>query len=236
MPRLRLGHLILIVGVMSLAVAACAEPVILHVAVDGSDEAAGSEAAPFRTLTRARDEVRRVKQAGELPDGGVRVIIHGGVHYLDEPLVLGPEDSGSASAPIVYAAADGERPVLSGGRVITGLARNADGSWSTTIPAAADHKWVFRQLFVDGRRYIPARSPNDKPYFLVRGVAPEEGPGTAKDRFVFRDGDLENWPNLADVELLMYFSWNAGSFPLKSVDTDTNLAVLGGPAVCHPVR
>lgn len=231
MPRLRLGHLILIVGVMSLAVAACAEPVVLHVAVDGSDEAVGSEAAPFRTLTRARDEVRRVKQAGELPDGGVRVIIHGGVHYLDEPLVLGPEDSGSAADPVVYAAADGARPVLSGGRVITGLQRNADGSWGTSIPAAADHKWVFRQLFVDGRRYIPARSPNDKPYFLVRGVAPEEGPGTAKDRFVFRDGDLENWPNLADVELLMYFSWNAGSFPLKSVDTDTNLAVLGGPAV-----
>lgn len=231
MPTLRLGHAILIVGAISLAVAACAEPMVLHVAVDGSDEAVGSEAAPFRTLTRARDEVRRVKQAGELPDGGVRVIIHGGVHYLDEPLVLGPEDSGSAAAPIVYAAADGERPVLSGGRLITGLARNADGSWSTTIPAAAKHGWVFRQLFVNGRRYIPARSPNDGTYFLVRGVPSEEGPGTAKDRFVFRGGDLENWPNLADVELLMYFSWNAGSFPLKSVDTDTHLAVLGGPAV-----
>ena len=59
MPRLRLGHAILVVGVMSLAVAACAEPVVLHVAVGGSDEAVGSEAAPFRTLTRARDEAHR---------------------------------------------------------------------------------------------------------------------------------------------------------------------------------
>jgi hypothetical protein len=208
-----------------------AAEVALHIAPDGSDDAAGGEQAPFRTLTRARDEIRGMKQGAGLPEGGVRVVIHGGVHQLDEPLMLTPEDSGTPSAPITYAAAEGERPVLSGGRRITGLQRNADGSWSTTVEGAADHAWVFRQLFVDGRRYIPARSPNEGTYFIVRGVPPEGGSGTAKDRFAYRGDDLEPWPNLPDVELRIYFSWNAGSFPLKSVDPDTHIATLGGPAV-----
>ncbi len=220
-----------LVLIVSVCLAAPAAPLMLHVAVNGDDAAAGSEQAPFRTLTRARDAIRALKQRGPLPEGGVRVLIHGGTYELEQPLALGPEDSGTASAPIAYAAADGEQPIISGGRRISGLKRNADGSWSTTLPAAADHRWVFRQLFVNGRRYIPARSPNDGQYHLVRGVPPEGASGTSKDRFVYRSGDIEPWPNLSDVELRIYFSWNAGSFPIKSVDPETRIVTLGGPAV-----
>lgn len=211
--------------------AASVAPLVLHVATNGSDQAAGTQKAPYRTLARARDAIRALKQGRKLPAGGVRVLIHGGVYRLNEPFVLGPEDSGTSSAPIVYAAAPGAQPVLSGGRIIKGLRRNADGSWSTTIPAAAAHKWVFRQLFIAGRRYIPARSPNEGQYFIMRGVPPEGGSGTARDRFAFRRGDLEPWPNLSDVELRLTFSWNTGTFPLKSVDPQTRLVTLGGPAV-----
>lgn len=213
------------------ACVAMAAPLVLHVATNGNDNAAGTAKAPFRTLTRARDAVRVLKQAKGLPAGGVRVVIHGGVYRLEEPLTLGPEDSGTAQAPIIYSGAPGEPPVISGGRVIKGFKRNADGSWSTMIPEAAGHKWVFRELFVDGRRYIPARSPNVGQHHIVRGVAPESGPGTARDRFVFRGNDLQPWPNLSDVELHITFSWNGGSFPVKSVDPKTHLVTLGGPAV-----
>lgn len=215
---------------LALAPITCLAQTVIHVAVDGNDAAAGTAQAPLRTLTAARDRIRAIKQGGGLPAGGVRVLIHGGTYYLDQPLLLAPEDSGTAEAPVVYAAAAGERPVLSGGRRITGLKRNADGSWSTIVPGAASHGWVFRQLFVDGRRYIPARSPNEGTYFIVRGVAPEGGRGTSKDRFVYKGNDLQPWPNLSDVELRIYFSWNEGHFPLKSVDPQTRMAVLGGPA------
>ena len=235
---------LVLVAVTLLLVAPCLaaapKPAVFHVAVSGSDTAAGTAKAPFRTLTRARDAVRALKQKG-LPAGGVTVLVHGGVHRLPAPLVLGPQDSGTANCPITYAAAPGECPVLSGGRVIKGLRKSADGSWSTTIPEAAGHKWVFRQLFIDGRRYIPARSPNEAHYAILRGTTPaadaKDGPsvlgtksGTAKDRFVFRGKDLQPWPNLSDVELRITFSWNSGTFPLKSVDPQTNIAVLGGPA------
>ncbi|MGD9494794.1 MAG: right-handed parallel beta-helix repeat-containing protein [Armatimonadota bacterium] len=217
-----------IVALLLVAPSLAAERTIF-VALDGNDHAAGTRAAPFRTIQRARDEVRRLKAQGRLPADGVRIVLRGGTHFLHRPLQLTPEDSGTADGPIVYAAYPGERPVLSGGRRIEGLQRNPDGSWSTTIPAARDHGWVFRQLFVDGRRYLPARSPNQGQYLAVSGVPLEDGT-QANDRFVFARGDLQPWPNISDVEVMVYFSWNEGSFPLKSVDPKTRIAVLGGPA------
>ncbi|MEI6500811.1 MAG: hypothetical protein WCP21_07265, partial [Armatimonadota bacterium] len=222
-------------GAMTLALLlpclASAAPLVLHVAVQGNDQGAGTQQAPFRTLTKARDFIRAAKRGKGLPEGGARVLVHNGTYRLTEPFALTADDSGTEKAPVVYAAAPGAKPVVSGGRVLTGLRRNADGSWSTTIPAAAGHKWVFRQLFVDGKRYIPARSPNAGQYGIARGVPPDSGPGTARDRFAFAGQDLKPWPNLADVEVQLTFSWNTGTFPLKSVDPATHLAVLGGPAV-----
>jgi len=216
---------------LSACLPAAAAPLALHVATNGSDQAAGTEKAPFATLTRARDAIRALQRAKKLPPEGARVLVHNGVYRLTAPLALGPEDSGTARGPIVYAAAPGAHPVVSAGRVITGLRKSADGSWSTTIPAAAGHKWVFRQLFVNGQRYTPARSPNEGQYYVVRGVPPAEGTGTARDRFAFRGEDLKPWPNLSDVELRLTFSWNTGTFPLQAVDAQTRIATLGGPAV-----
>lgn len=222
---------LIVLPALMLMLGASAEPLVLHVAPNGNDKAVGTQKAPFRTLSRARNAIRSLKQKSGLPKGGVRVLVHAGTYRLAEPFTLLPQDSGTASSPVVYAAAPGARPIISGGRVISGLRRNADGSYSTTIKEAAGHNWVFRQLFVNGRRYIPARSPNKGQYFIARGVAPETGPGTSKDRFVFRAGDIQNWPNLPDVELRITFSWNGGTFPIKSVDPKTNLVTLGGPAV-----
>lgn len=227
----QLSRLALLVGALSLALSGWAAPLVLHVSPKGSDRNGGNEKAPFLTLAKARDAIRAAKQAKRLPAEGARVLIHEGTYRLPAPLALTPADSGTERGPIVYAAAKGAKPVLSGGRVIKGLKRGADGSWTVTVPEAAGHKWVFRELFINGRRYLPARSPNQGQYALVRGVPPETGSGTARDRFVYRPGDLQPWPNLSDVAIRMTFSWNTGTFPLKSVDPATRLAILGGPAV-----
>ena len=128
-------------------------------------------------------------------------------------------------------------PGVSGGRVIGGFRRNPDGSWSTTVDAARNHRWVFRQLFVDNRRYILARSPNTGQFFVrkpvLQGDIETKGQwaGKSKTAFGFFPGDLRPWPNLQDVNLKLYFSWNSGLYLLKSVDEKTHVATLAGPAV-----
>lgn len=201
---------------------------VVQVAPTGDDRAAGTAAAPLRTLTRARDRVRELKRAG-LPAGGIRVELAGGTYRLDQTLTLTAEDSGAPDAPIVWTAAAGQTAVLSGGRPISGWKRRADGVFEAPLPAWREAP-VHRQLFVDGRRYRLARSPNEWQYRAVRGV-PEADGKMSKAKFVYAGDELQPWPNLADVSVHLYFSWISGHFPLKSVDPATRVVELAGPAV-----
>lgn len=94
--------------------------VIFFVSTTGDDSSStGDLANPFRTLTRARDAVRALKSAGSLPIGGVVIYLRGGVYggALDgsPTLKLEAQDSGTATAPVVWRAHPGEDVLLSGG-------------------------------------------------------------------------------------------------------------------------
>jgi len=108
--------------------AAAAAQVQLYVSTDGDDAWSGKLAepnedktdGPFATLIRARDEIRSLKQRDGLW-GGASVIARGGVYTLGHPFELSAKDSGTAEAPMVYAAAAGEQVRLVGGNVVTGF-------------------------------------------------------------------------------------------------------------------
>jgi len=91
------------------------------VSTDGSDTNPGTQAQPFATLQRARDTVRKLKQSSNLPHAGVTVWIEAGTYYLNEPLTLSGEDSGSENAPIVYRANAGEEVRIVGGLQVKGF-------------------------------------------------------------------------------------------------------------------
>ncbi len=104
---------------------------------------------PLATLQRARDAVRSVKTAGPLKEP-VTVYLRGGVYRIEEAIQFAPEDSGSQQAPVTYAAYRGERPVISGGRPISGW-QKLDGSlWRAIVPGVKEGRWYFHQLFVSG--------------------------------------------------------------------------------------
>ena len=90
----------------------------LFVAPNGSDTNAGTKAAPFATLERARDEVRSLKITGRYPADGITVQIAGGAYLRDHSFDLNEKDSGTAEAPVTYAAIPGEHPRLIGGKII----------------------------------------------------------------------------------------------------------------------
>ena len=115
----------------------------------------------------ARDAVRRLKAKGVLSEP-VHVIFAEGTYSLAEPLVLEAVDSGTEKCPIVYEAAPQARPVFSGGRVLRGFRKGADGVWSLNVPEVKAGQWYFEQLYVNGQRAVRARSPN-KFYYWMRG-------------------------------------------------------------------
>ncbi len=88
-----------------------------YVATNGSDSNAGTFAAPFKTLEKARDTVRAL--ARPLPSGGVTVWLRGGTFFRTNTLLLtNALDSGTANAPIIWRSYSNEVAVISGGKAI----------------------------------------------------------------------------------------------------------------------
>src|SRR5260221_4087009 len=98
------------------------------VATNGNDSWSGKLAAPnsqktdgpFKTLKRARDAVREIKRRNNGLKEPVTILVRGGKYFLDDTLVLKEADSGSQEAQITYQAYPGEKPILSGGRTLSG--------------------------------------------------------------------------------------------------------------------
>ena len=92
-----------------------------YVSPSGDDSALGSRSRPFATLSKARDAIRELKEAGGLPEGGITVHIRSGVYSLTESFELTDRDGGTESSPIVYRAYKDEEVRLIGGKRIDGF-------------------------------------------------------------------------------------------------------------------
>ncbi len=217
--------------------AARADELVLYVATDGSDahsgrlpepNAAGTD-GPLATLARARDLLRqhRAKQARAQP---AAVIVRGGTYYLSEPLRLGPEDSGTPGAPVVYSASPGEEVTLSGGRPITGWRRGEGDLWVAELPDVKSGSWYFRQVFVGDRRQIRARTPNFDPenpitggwFFVAQPGQPDAKSGAFGDTLVsiHSPGDTFQWTIdvEADGRYALWFYYGAKNEPHGRTD------------------
>ena len=127
----------------------------------GDDRHPGTPEHPFATLHRARDAVRAAPQAP------TTVSLRRGTYYLTTPAVFGPEDSGTAQAPITYVAQRGATVTLSGGRRIAGdWQPYRDGILFCRLHQGP----AFDQLFADGRRLPRARFPNGDHYARAAGA------------------------------------------------------------------
>jgi parallel beta-helix repeat protein len=141
-----------------------------YVAPAGSDAWSGGRSdpnragtdGPFATLARAREAVRALKAAGAL-SAPVTILLRGGRYYVTEPLRFGPEDSGTASCPITYAAYPKETPELIGGRRLAGFLPVGNGQMALTLPEVKAGTWAFRSLFINSERQVRARYPNLDP-------------------------------------------------------------------------
>ena len=216
-----------------------------YVSPDGNDAWAGKldrpnanrTDGPLASLTGARNKLRTLRLKGPLTES-VRVIVADGTYQLKQTLILEARDSGTRQFPVVYEAAENARPVFSGGRIIKGFQRDADGIWKTAIKEVSEGTWYFEQLFVNGKRAVRARTPN-KFYFHMQTVREEElkiptpAGATHRQTVRVRGGDLKHLVGLGqeplgDVSLMIYHKWDNTRRFVKSIDIENNQIVAEG--------
>ena len=221
---------VLAVGVTLALLAAFAAPAAAQradfcVSPKGDDGSPGTVEKPFATLARARDAVRARIAAGLKAD--VLVLVRGGTYRIAGPIVFGPADSGTEKHSITYAAWPGEKPVISGGQVVTGWDESGPGTWRAEIPPVKAGKWHFNELYVNGERRPRARHPS-LGYVRVAKVIDD------RRSFQFAAGDLPKIETVGEAELVLLHDWSVSRTRLKAVDaaarTVTTAHGIGGPA------
>lgn len=140
MPSLRFlfrfrGCVVLVLWSLTAPIGAPAA-LILHVAPSGRDDQPGTEASPFATMERARDEIRARRQRGAIPADGVEVRVHPGDYRVRASLRLGKEDSGTSEAPVVYRAAGPGAPRFVGGIRLRSWTPVTDAGLRARLPEA----------------------------------------------------------------------------------------------------
>ncbi len=189
---------------------------------------------PFATLARARDAVREGK-AGAGLKRPVMVLLGGGVYTLQEGVTFGPEDSGTEQYSITYAAFPGEKAVLSGGQKISGWKKGVGKIWTAELPEVKAGGWYFRQLFINGRRAVRARTPNadDKvPWWIIKTSTiseQEDQPFT-----VTVNHPIPACTNPSDVEIICIYNNEGGRKRLQAVDEKQQTLTVAPPHKWNP--
>jgi len=200
----------------------------IWVSTKGKDTNLGSKVSPLATVhmaVRKARELRRLKDAS-IKDG-IHIIIMDGTYYLDEPLFIRPEDSGTQESHTTIEAAPNAKPIFSGGvtiknwkkstTVINGL--KAGTVWVADAPKQAGEILNYRQLWVNDKKAVRAKST----------------PGNQMERILSWDKETETcWIPFKDksvkyepgMEMFIIQWWSIANLRIKNIEVKKDSARL----------
>ena len=201
-----------------------AQEMTFFISTEGNDAADGrTPGTAFASISRAQEAIRALK-GGNALSRPVVIYLRGGVYELTEPVMFGPEDSGTPDYGITYTSFPGETAVVSGGRRIAGFKQVEGGVWRAEIPAVKSGNWNFRQLFVNGMRRQRSRIPEEG-FFYVNGMVSSGNPARLHDpeKHIRKD-----WIN-SDVEIVSLHKWTEFRLFIRGRDEESDSVTLSMP-------
>ena len=198
----------------------------IYISPDGNDSNSGSSESPFKTLERAKAEVR-VHNSNM--SGNIIVNIASGVYYMDNTLEFTQADSGTNGFSVIYRGItdeNGNSPIVSGGVDISDNWELYDESLNIYKHENID--WSFRQLYTNNDRAIRARVPNLEnketggPYFRASG-----GDGS----YPLFIGTNNEYAQKAgnDAEIIWNSSWSQFRARIESYNSSTGRVTFKAP-------
>lgn len=211
---------VLLLWAVSCAVPA-SQAVVIHVAPNGTVGAPGTPGAPVKSIAEAQALARgklAEMAAGKTPRSAVRVLLAPGTYPLAEPLSFTEADSGTPGYPMSYEAQSPGTAVLSGGLALRNSS-TGNSKLGFALPSGTTVDWkAGQQLYVNGRRAVLARQPNEGSYWFVqrRINLPVELPKEQGKSAFATSADASQWlsglspEDRARAVLHLYQSWTTG--------------------------
>ena len=207
----------------------------LYISTDGSDDADGSKSAPFATLERARDEVRKINSD---MSGDIIIHIADGEYRLSDTVNFDERDGATNGYSIRYIGDD--NAIISGGETLGGfeLYDEENGIYKAAVPEGVS----FRQLYVNGEKMI--RSDTEHGYknrivgasrFTADGTLIPEWNNNGADETLaqadygeiyIRSCEFPEFKNPQDVEIHVFAAWTKSILRVDSVERDREVAII----------
>jgi hypothetical protein len=205
--------LLLIVNSLSLSKTNKAAQAVIYVdPVNGKDSNDGlSLSSALKTIIKARDKVRLINAT---MSGDILVYLRGGTYIIDSTISFETKDSGENGFNVIYKAYNDEKPVICGGKKVTGWSLY-DAS-KNIYKAVIDTGISFRQIYVNGRRAVRARIPNLTDIITFAGYYT----AISSNPFVVNTSEVSNWSKLNEVECVWVAHWHEKRAHISSFETN----------------
>ena len=186
----------------------------IYVSPKGNDNNPGSKKLPLQTIHQANNKAVEMLEKGEEKD--VTVWLADGIFRVTEPLVFESLKTTSINTKISFKAEKGSNPVISGGIEISGWEKNNAGFWEAKLSEYKNEPVELRELFIDGKRAVRARFPNEG-YLQVKKAGADR-----RTNFYFEKGDFPVPANVKDVELVLLHDWSISRIAVKEINQAEN--------------
>lgn len=162
----------------------------------GHGEKAVSKPCPCRK-SRCRN--------GEKQD--ITVYLRGGEYKITEPVSLNSASGGAGNVSVTYASYPGETAILDGGTNISGWEEQSGGIWRAKVLP----NMHFRNLYINGKKAIRARFPNEGSFLTLPGDPDGD------EIIIEKNAQLADFQNSDPPELCVLVEWMEKSFGLRNI-------------------
>jgi hypothetical protein len=213
-----------ILTILALVISAHAFGAEIWVSPTGNDANPGTSEKPLATVQRAMRMAREWRRLNNpWVKGGIQIMVADGVYRFEEPLLVRPEDSGTADSPTTIMAAVNAKPVFSGGVNVTGwkkasgnivgLPSEAKGKvWVADAPTAGGRYFDFRQMWVNGVKATRASSFNDGTLDRILSVDKE-------NQYLYIPNPKTALSKASNLELVIHQWWAVAFLRVKGVES-----------------
>jgi len=235
----------------------------LYVSTSGNDSWTGrisqpapdGKDGPFATIETARNEIRRLKQENNLPEGKITVEIQEGNYEMPSVFTLEAQDGGRDSvSAIIYTGKKGSEVRLTGGKALNNWTLVSDKNvlamfypevrgkvYMADLKTAGISEYGTpegggAELFFNDKPMRISRYPN-KGFMKIAGIL-NENPvdvrgtkGDLKGKFLYSDDRISKWVNEKDawVHGYWFWDWSEQRHKVKNIDTRKKLIELVPP-------